>query len=325
MSRYDPNWVWDEARQNYYRAELKNGQGPVYRRPSSTSAGGNPYSQNPAQSGSRSITSQAVPNAASAGGSVYSQSPRHGAHHSVPLRKVSTFANDGNNRISQVQPSAVSGVRGGKQISLGAEAGKTNYINTATQIDEQEMQSIYADNKLRMRGSEGPFEHLDPSFQVIKNQDEWTFFANGRVFSMLMWQAGGNAGGGPSVMRFGQEAFAKIYRFIVVQPRCKQHYSKCIRISTHGGQGVTKKGLNQKEHCIVYTGRVAPKPLPGESKMKKDPIEMEPVNSSEKLDLLSRVDLAKTYPVEHNVRVKEVGMVSKVHLKRLLAYVRDCQ
>lgn len=143
------------------------------------------------------------------------------------------------------------------------------------------------------------------------------------------------------MVKLGQEGFAKIYRLIVVQPRTKQHYSKCMsvsrvpnragdltnhsRISTYGGQGVAKKSLNQKEHCIVYTGNVAPTRLPGETNMNKDPIQMEPVTLSEKLDPLSRADLARTYPVEHNVRVKNVGMISKVHLKRLLANVQDCQ
>ena len=54
--------------------------------------------------------------------------------------------------------------------------------------------------------------------------------------------------------------------------------------------------------------------------MNKDPIRIIPVDQSEKLDPLSRVNLAKRYPMEHNIKVKEVGMVDQAHLKKLKGY-----
>ena len=59
--------------------------------------------------------------------------------------------------------------------------------------------------------------------------------------------------------------------------------------------------------------------------MNKDPIRIIPVNSSEKLDPLSRVHLGKTYPMEHNIKVEEVGTVDPTHWKRLSAYWKTCQ
>ena len=97
------------------------------------------------------------------------------------------------------------------------------------------------------------------------------------------------------------------------------------RISTHGSQGATKKGIIQNDQCIVYTGPIAPAKLAMEKKMHKDPIQMIPINPQEKLDPLSRTDLAKIFPVEHNVKLREVGMVSNAHLKKLIAYVKSCQ
>ncbi|MCJ1388257.1 hypothetical protein MMC18_001102 [Xylographa bjoerkii] len=97
------------------------------------------------------------------------------------------------------------------------------------------------------------------------------------------------------------------------------------RISTYSGQGATKRGLNQKSHCMLFTGDIPPPKLKDEKKMNKEPIQMIPVNQTEKLDPRSRVDLAKTFPVEHNVKVKEVGMISNHHLRRLVQYVKECQ
>ena len=122
------------------------------------------------------------------------------------------------------------------------------------------------------------------------------------------------------MIHFGGQAFAKLRRFIVVRPQPRDYYSKCIQISTYGGRATTKKGLNQSEHTIVYTGEQAPTRLPGETKLVLHPVNVIPVNQEMRLDPLSRLNCGKTYPVEHNVKVKEIGMVNPVHLKRLIRY-----
>lgn len=96
------------------------------------------------------------------------------------------------------------------------------------------------------------------------------------------------------------------------------------RISTHAGQATTKKGLNQTIHTIVYSGNQAPQKLAGEKKMNKDPLKVQVVDESEKLDCLSRVNLAKTYVIEHNVKVKRVGMVPALDLKKMKGYYKNC-
>ncbi|MCJ1237387.1 hypothetical protein MMC14_005372 [Varicellaria rhodocarpa] len=172
-----------------------------------------------------------------------------------------------------------------------------------------------------IRGTAGNVEKLDPSFQRVK--DHWTFFVPGRVFSTLWWESSGNQREGPSLVQYGEQAFAKVYRFIVVRAKPREYYSKCIQISTHGGRATTKKGLNQAEHTIVYTGSEIPQKIKGETNLRKDAINIIPINPKEKLDALSRVNLAKTYPVEHNVKVKEVGKVNAAHLKKLVGYWKN--
>ena len=92
------------------------------------------------------------------------------------------------------------------------------------------------------------------------------------------------------------------------------------RISTHGRRGAVGKIINPGEHGIVYTGKRPPNKLPEEKKMNKDPIQVEPVDSSMELDPLSRIHYAKPYPVEHNVKVCEVAMVAARDVRKLWAY-----
>ena len=92
------------------------------------------------------------------------------------------------------------------------------------------------------------------------------------------------------------------------------------RISTHGRRGAVGKLINPGEHGIVYTGERPPNKLPEEKKMYKDPIQVEPVDSSMELDPLSRIHYAKPYPVENNVKVCKVGMVADRDIRKLWAY-----
>jgi hypothetical protein len=64
--------------------------------------------------------------------------------------------------------------------------------------------------------------------------------------------------------------------------------------------------------------------LPGELQwMTKEPIEIEPVDSSIKIRTESRIRFGKTYPIEMNVKVKDIGRVQQRHLSKLLKYWND--
>lgn len=94
------------------------------------------------------------------------------------------------------------------------------------------------------------------------------------------------------------------------------------QISTNGGKGAAKTGLKQGEHTIAYTTAVAPDLLSEEIHITKDPIQIIPVSQTEKLDPKSRINLGKVYPVEHNVKVCEVGMVADADIRKLTAYYK---
>ena len=94
-------------------------------------------------------------------------------------------------------------------------------------------------------------------------------------------------------------------------------------ITTYNSRGTEKKGVDQKSHTMVYTGEIPPQKLKGETKMVKEPIRVVAVRADEKLDELSRINLGKAYPVEHNVKVKEIGHVHERSLPKLISYFKS--
>jgi hypothetical protein len=97
-------------------------------------------------------------------------------------------------------------------------------------------------------------------------------------------------------------------------------------IVTYKGQGVTKPGLSQRDreaHTIIHMTDTRPYCSHEElGLITKKPIVVEPSSSDQKLDRMSRVDFNKTYTVEHNVKVMDVGRVSRESLPQLIAYWR---
>ncbi|CAF9940894.1 MAG: hypothetical protein HETSPECPRED_002670 [Heterodermia speciosa] len=227
-------------------------------------------------------------------------------------------------RPSDVTPTVAPGV----PTSGSPPAGE--YRNDRSHYEDETVEdNITAE---LVRGTKGPYELLDPNFKVIR--DHWRFFVVGRVFKYLSWEPQGNGNpnerSGNSVQKYqtrssklGQEAFAKVYRYVVVRARPKQGYSMCLRITTHNGHGTVGKLIMQREHSIIYTGEEAPARLPEEKKLNKDPIQVIPVENAEPLDPLSRINYAKPYPIEHNVKVCEVGMVAPRDVRKINAYYQQ--
>jgi hypothetical protein len=86
-------------------------------------------------------------------------------------------------------------------------------------------------------------------------------------------------------------------------------------ITTHSGKGAAQK--NASEHGIVYTGKEPPPPLNTERGMLTAAIRIDPFEGSGPLHRASRVNYAKTYTIEHNVKVKPYGTVNNLHMHHL--------
>jgi hypothetical protein len=73
---------------------------------------------------------------------------------------------------------------------------------------------------------------------------------------------------------------------------------------TYSGQGVRKRGVHADHHAIIYSGK-KPVAFRGEKErgLQMRSIKVSPDNPRHKLDDASRLNYAKTYTVEYNVKV----------------------
>lgn len=72
---------------------------------------------------------------------------------------------------------------------------------------------------------------------------------------------------------------------------------------TYGGQGVLKKGVHAKHHTAIYSDKAQIFRGEKEKGMTKRPIRITTSSPRHKLDKASRLNYARVYTVEHNVKV----------------------
>ncbi|KAH7416796.1 hypothetical protein BKA64DRAFT_701582 [Cadophora sp. MPI-SDFR-AT-0126] len=137
------------------------------------------------------------------------------------------------------------------------------------------------------------------------------------VFKVLWSEPKGATGTEITMRANGEDAHQKIRRFVVVI-NCPGH-SLCIPILTYGGQGTTKRGVHAADHAIIYTSKKDGPQLMQNEVLYKEPIRMEPIDDSHKLDEASRVNYRKVYTVEHNVKVMFIGDLTKTARAQVIA------
>jgi hypothetical protein len=156
------------------------------------------------------------------------------------------------------------------------------------------------------------------------------FFVVGKVFAMLYTEAAGGyqaqlLNDAYTTVRFNERVHTNIRRFVVVED--KHGFVYACGIGTYSGRGTLKSGINPAEHAIVYLSGTDPEScyLPGEREagMTREPIEVVPVDSSVRIRPESRIRFGKTYPIEKNVKVKDIGIVHPSHTYKLVAYWQD--
>lgn len=76
------------------------------------------------------------------------------------------------------------------------------------------------------------------------------------------------------------------------------------------------------EHAVIYLSGTSPMPFEGEVKkgMDRDPIEVEPVDNGVTLQPASRIRFGRTYTIDRDVEVKEIGLVIPEHMERVIRY-----
>ena len=111
-----------------------------------------------------------------------------------------------------------------------------------------------------------------------------------------------------------EEAFMEIARFVVV--KAKSSHSLCLRISTYGGQATTKPGINPADHAAVVQEGTTAARHSGEN-LVHEPIEVKIEDRDVSIHAMSRINFAKIYTVEHNIKVRNVGRVTSESLQEI--------
>lgn len=119
-----------------------------------------------------------------------------------------------------------------------------------------------------------------------------------------------------SVVKFGQSVFSQIRRFVVVAE--KRGFCYACPMSTYSGMGTLKRGCDPAEHAVIFVKGTTPKRLVGEHGMTVEPIAVEPSEPRLTLEPTTRVRLGKIYPIEWDVKVKDIGRVVDEDMTKLV-------
>ncbi|KAF1958045.1 hypothetical protein CC80DRAFT_534516 [Byssothecium circinans] len=177
--------------------------------------------------------------------------------------------------------------------------------------------------------NDGWYDSLDSSYRMRTGQEAREFFRIGRVFSMLYTEAASgqtsaNAAADNdafTVVRFDGLAHTQIRRFVIV--KVMRGFVYACAIFTYGNRGTLKPGCVPSEHTIVYFSGTNPAScyIQGEYEagMTKEPIEIIPSEGGIFMKRESRLRFSKIYPIEWNVKVKDIGRVKPEQKSHLLA------
>ncbi|TGO45429.1 hypothetical protein BCON_0393g00010 [Botryotinia convoluta] len=155
---------------------------------------------------------------------------------------------------------------------------------------------------------------VDPDPPIVGNLGKDNTSMQHRNFGSILWsEPSGSLSGGGTFSSHGKEhgemIYAQVRRFVVIDYR--QGHCLCLPIMTYRGRATSQPGVHAEEHAIIYT--TEPKLAPNEhsSQMIFQPIKMIPDSAQHHLDLASRINYAKTYTVEYNVKVWFIGKIDQ--------------
>jgi len=125
-------------------------------------------------------------------------------------------------------------------------------------------------------------------------------------------------GGGTEPVRSQSHKFRetfvhKIRRFVVV----KAFNAHCLGlpIHTYQYQGTTKSGAQAQHHAAIYSDKEI---IQNGENLTKKAVKVDMFYPREKLDSASRINYAKVYTIEYNVKVYFIGKVCGRHMHRVL-------
>ena len=93
-------------------------------------------------------------------------------------------------------------------------------------------------------------------------------------------------------------------------------------IFTYGNRATTKSGVEPSEHAIIHIQGTRPRLVSGEATLEKKSIAVVPAGSGVRLAPASRINFGIQHPIQHNVKVKDLGTVCGEDMPYLIAYFR---
>lgn len=158
-------------------------------------------------------------------------------------------------------------------------------------------------------------------FKVRQSRD----FRFGKVFKVLWSEPSGNSGYESSSIvtanhiQQGDTYFMKVRRFVVI--KAMKGHCICLPILTYGGQGTRKRGVHPGDHAPISNKgtRAVFAPNEREHGLLRTSIRFTPKTPLDKLDGMSRINYAKPYTVEYNVKVLFIGKIDPESERELVS------
>lgn len=163
-------------------------------------------------------------------------------------------------------------------------------------------------------GTTGKKEPLDGTFRV-RSKDYKMYFTPGRVFKILWTKEPiTRCGSFESLVDFGKwdkKVVCGIRRFIVLETVSGSRSCKCLPVTTYNNQGLQAKGISFADHGRILARESRYEDANGISGVESLYVKLSlGVHSSEIPNLLV-VNYAKVYTIEMNVKVKDIGELTK--------------
>ncbi|KFY30071.1 hypothetical protein V494_08286 [Pseudogymnoascus sp. VKM F-4513 (FW-928)] len=226
----------------------------------------------------------------------------------------------------------------GQQYSAGL-SGSLPGTNPPNAVFGNQAQTRTANDLSPTQGDGGKITRQNTSRpdDLLSNTDQSLKSTNRRrlsrvVFKVVWTEPHGNSNGQNrrkpsnrtyiSNTKHGELSYTSIRRFAIIKAR--QGHSLCLPILTYGGKGTKKPGVKPHHHAIIYTPNPSggptgsPGELEDEAPLVNVPIRVQLNSARHQFDRASRINYAKVYTVEHNIKVCFVGKIHKKSIQDFL-------
>jgi len=117
--------------------------------------------------------------------------------------------------------------------------------------------------------------------------------------------------------KYGAKFFQKVRPLVVV--REQRGYCLCLPLTTHGGQGTLKHGVNPEDYAVVHEKGKKPY-LKKSEHMSKSAFPIIIEDPQERIDRMTRINFGRVCTVEHRARVLKIGRIDDGYLPLLRQY-----